>query len=217
MRSAPPPSSTGLGFAVERHPVPADAVRANGMISATNLIVRERFGPGPVIALNAHGDVVPPGLGWSSDPYGAVDPGRLHVRPRRRRVEIGHRHLQLRAARAEGERRAARGHGRAALHLRRGGRRRHRPGLDPRARPVAARFRAFRRLLLRHHHRAQRLPAPRSRHRRPIGACGAARTPASTRSRRPRACSRTSMRSAAPTPRPDRTSRGSARPRSPWA
>jgi succinyl-diaminopimelate desuccinylase len=63
---------TEMGFAVERHPVPADAVRANGMISATNLIVRERFGPGPTIALNAHGDVVPPGLGWSTDPYGAV-------------------------------------------------------------------------------------------------------------------------------------------------
>jgi len=63
---------TEMGFTVERHPVPADLVRANGMISATNLIVRERFGPGPTIALNAHGDVVPPGLGWSMDPYGAV-------------------------------------------------------------------------------------------------------------------------------------------------
>jgi succinyl-diaminopimelate desuccinylase len=41
-------------------------------VSITNLIVRERFGPGPVIALNAHGDVVPPGLGWSVDPYGAA-------------------------------------------------------------------------------------------------------------------------------------------------
>ena len=41
------------------------------MISVTNLIVRRRFGPGPVIALNAHGDVVPPGEGWSADPYGA--------------------------------------------------------------------------------------------------------------------------------------------------
>ena len=61
-----------MGFTVERHPVAVDAVRANGMISATNLIVRERFGPGPTIALNAHGDVVPPGLGWSTDPYAAV-------------------------------------------------------------------------------------------------------------------------------------------------
>ncbi len=62
-----------MGFAVERHPVPADVVAACGMKSAINLVVRERFGAGggPVIALNAHGDVVPPGLGWTSDPYGA--------------------------------------------------------------------------------------------------------------------------------------------------
>jgi succinyl-diaminopimelate desuccinylase len=60
-----------FGFTVERHPVPpADVTRA-GMISATNLVVRHRFGDGPVIALNAHGDVVPPGDGWSTDPYGA--------------------------------------------------------------------------------------------------------------------------------------------------
>jgi succinyl-diaminopimelate desuccinylase len=58
------------GLVVERHPVPEPLVRANGMVSAVNLVVRERFGEGPVIALNAHGDVVPPGEGWSSDPYG---------------------------------------------------------------------------------------------------------------------------------------------------
>lgn len=62
----------GLGFEVERHAVPADLVKANGMVSASNLIVRERFGPGPTVALNAHGDVVPPGLGWTKDPFGAV-------------------------------------------------------------------------------------------------------------------------------------------------
>jgi len=61
----------GLGFAVESHEVPADLAAAHGMISATNLVVRRRFGPGPVIALNAHGDVVPPGAGWTADPYGA--------------------------------------------------------------------------------------------------------------------------------------------------
>ena len=61
----------GLGFTVESHPVPADLVRDNGMVSAANLIVRKTFGPGPTIALNAHGDVVPPGEGWSKDPYGA--------------------------------------------------------------------------------------------------------------------------------------------------
>ena len=61
----------GLGFTVERHVVPEALVRQQGMISATNLIVRKRFGDGPVIALNAHGDVVPPGEGWTRDPYGA--------------------------------------------------------------------------------------------------------------------------------------------------
>jgi len=61
-----------LGFAVEVHVVPDQLVKANGMVSATNLIVRQRFGSGgPTIALNAHGDVVPPGQGWSKDPYGA--------------------------------------------------------------------------------------------------------------------------------------------------
>jgi succinyl-diaminopimelate desuccinylase len=62
----------GLGFAVERHAVPEATCRAAGMISATNLVVRHRFSAdGPTIALNAHGDVVPPGEGWTTDPYGA--------------------------------------------------------------------------------------------------------------------------------------------------
>src|SRR3546814_17435886 len=60
-----------LGFAVERHRVPAATVKAAGMIAATNLVVRKKFGDGPVIALNAHGDVVSPGAGWTKDPYGA--------------------------------------------------------------------------------------------------------------------------------------------------
>ncbi len=60
-----------MGFSVERDEVPAAEVHANGMISATNLIVRRRFGAGPTIALNAHGDVVQPGEGWTTDPYGA--------------------------------------------------------------------------------------------------------------------------------------------------
>jgi acetylornithine deacetylase/succinyl-diaminopimelate desuccinylase-like protein len=64
-----------LGFTVERHKVPDALVRANGMVSATNLIVRRTFGSGkgPVVALNAHGDVVPPGNGWTVDPYGAIE------------------------------------------------------------------------------------------------------------------------------------------------
>ncbi len=67
-----------LGFQVEAHPVPAALVSAAGMKSVTNLIVRHRFGDGPVIALNAHGDVVPPGLGWTHDPYGAAIENGAH-------------------------------------------------------------------------------------------------------------------------------------------
>jgi acetylornithine deacetylase/succinyl-diaminopimelate desuccinylase-like protein len=62
-----------LGFEVEIHELPSEAVRAAGMVSAINLVVRHTFGGGgPCIALNAHGDVVPPGLGWTKPPYGAV-------------------------------------------------------------------------------------------------------------------------------------------------
>ena len=69
------------GFEAERHPVPDQLVRENGMISATNLIIRRIFGEGPTIALNAHGDVVPPGEGWTFDPYGAeVHEGRMYGR-----------------------------------------------------------------------------------------------------------------------------------------
>ena len=64
---------TALGHVVESHAVGAGDLAAVGMISATNLIVRQAFGDGgPCIALNAHGDVVPPGAGWTVDPYGAV-------------------------------------------------------------------------------------------------------------------------------------------------
>ncbi|HXC59916.1 MAG TPA: M20/M25/M40 family metallo-hydrolase [Steroidobacteraceae bacterium] len=61
-----------MGLAPTQHLVPEPAVRDAGMLSAINLIVREQFGTsGPCIALNAHGDVVPPGSGWTRDPYGA--------------------------------------------------------------------------------------------------------------------------------------------------
>ncbi len=71
----------GLGLTVERHPVPEAVVRKQGMITATNLVVRHRFGDGKVIALNAHGDVVPPGEGWTKDPYGAdIEGGWMYGR-----------------------------------------------------------------------------------------------------------------------------------------
>jgi succinyl-diaminopimelate desuccinylase len=70
-----------MGLQAERHPVPDAVVRAAGMVSVTNLIVRQRFGDGPTIALNAHGDVVPPGEGWTHDPYGGeIVDGKLYGR-----------------------------------------------------------------------------------------------------------------------------------------
>ncbi len=66
------------GLVVEAHPVPRTDVEAAGMRSVTNLIVRHRFDDGPVIALNAHGDVVPPGLGWRLDPYAAAIENGAH-------------------------------------------------------------------------------------------------------------------------------------------
>jgi acetylornithine deacetylase/succinyl-diaminopimelate desuccinylase-like protein len=73
---------SAMGFVVERHPVPAEFLRAYGMKSVTNLIVRHRFGDdGPTVALNAHGDVVPPGEGWTKPPYeGVIENGRMYGR-----------------------------------------------------------------------------------------------------------------------------------------
>ena len=71
----------GMGLPTERHPVPADEVRACGMESVTNLVVRRAYGPGRTVLLNAHGDVVPPGEGWTKDPYGGeIDNGRIYGR-----------------------------------------------------------------------------------------------------------------------------------------
>ena len=61
-----------FGFDAEKHAVPADEVKDYGLESLTNLIVRRKYGnDGLTVALNAHGDVVPPGDGWTHDPYGA--------------------------------------------------------------------------------------------------------------------------------------------------
>ena len=72
----------GFGFNAERHAVPQAEVEAYGMKSITNLIVRRPYAPGgKTIALNAHGDVVPPGEGWSQNPYGGeIVDGRLYGR-----------------------------------------------------------------------------------------------------------------------------------------
>ena len=70
-----------FGFDAEKHAVPEGAVKEYGLGSITNLIVRRRYGAGTTIALNAHGDVVPPGEGWTHDPYGGeIAGGRLYGR-----------------------------------------------------------------------------------------------------------------------------------------
>jgi acetylornithine deacetylase/succinyl-diaminopimelate desuccinylase-like protein len=110
-----------LGWTVERHPVPEDQIRANGMVSCVNLVVRRRFGDGsagPVIALNAHGDVVPPGEGWTRDPYSAeVADGWMYGRG----VAVSKSDFATYAwalkALEELERKGARLHGAIELHL----------------------------------------------------------------------------------------------------
>ena len=73
-----------FGFEAEKHPVPAQEVADYGLESITNLIVRRQYGAageGLTVALNAHGDVVPPGEGWTHDPYGGeVDDGSIYGR-----------------------------------------------------------------------------------------------------------------------------------------
>ncbi|HEY1151876.1 MAG TPA: peptidase M20, partial [Pseudoduganella sp.] len=61
------------GWKAEKHVVPEQVVRDYGMETITNLIVRRPYAArGPTVALNAHGDVVPPGDGWTKPPYGGV-------------------------------------------------------------------------------------------------------------------------------------------------
>ena len=74
-----------FGFEGQTHEVPAETVKAHGLESITNLVVQRRYGDagrgGRIVALNAHGDVVPPGEGWTHKPYGGeVVDGKLYGR-----------------------------------------------------------------------------------------------------------------------------------------
>jgi succinyl-diaminopimelate desuccinylase len=73
---------SAMGLPALQLPVPTAEVQAAGLQSITNLIVRRRYGDGGrTIALNAHGDVVPPGEGWTHGPYsGEVVGGKLYGR-----------------------------------------------------------------------------------------------------------------------------------------
>ncbi|WP_210544447.1 ArgE/DapE family deacylase [Rhodoferax sp. PAMC 29310] len=70
-----------MGLKAEKHAVPQEEVIAAGLETITNLIVRRKYGEGKTIALNAHGDVVPPGEGWTHDPYGGeIVDGKMYGR-----------------------------------------------------------------------------------------------------------------------------------------
>jgi len=70
-----------MGIDTEKHAVPQAEVQAVGMQSVTNLLARRRYGDGLTVLLNAHGDVVPPGEGWTHDPYGGeIEDGRIYGR-----------------------------------------------------------------------------------------------------------------------------------------
>jgi acetylornithine deacetylase/succinyl-diaminopimelate desuccinylase family protein len=51
-----------------------DEVKDAGMIHISNVVAYQYFNQedGPELTLNSHGDVVPPGNGWSADPYGGT-------------------------------------------------------------------------------------------------------------------------------------------------
>ena len=71
-----------MGLPVEKHEVQQAAVLAAGLESITNLVARRHYGSGGrTIALNAHGDVVPPGEGWTKNPYGGeIEAGKIYGR-----------------------------------------------------------------------------------------------------------------------------------------
>ncbi|MCH8619537.1 M20/M25/M40 family metallo-hydrolase [Undibacterium sp. TS12] len=70
-----------MGIVATKHAVPDSEVKAAGLQSITNLLVRRTYGPGRTVLLNAHGDVVPPGEGWTKDPYGGeIIDGKIYGR-----------------------------------------------------------------------------------------------------------------------------------------
>ena len=70
-----------FGFEAEQHAVPEAEARSYGLQAITNLIVRRKYGDGIIVALNAHGDVVPPGDGWTHNPYGGdIVDGKMYGR-----------------------------------------------------------------------------------------------------------------------------------------
>ncbi len=70
------------GLTPDYYKIDEEATAAVGMIRVANVVAEIPFGhSGPNIVLNAHGDVVPPRLGWTVDPYGGqIIEGKLYGR-----------------------------------------------------------------------------------------------------------------------------------------
>jgi succinyl-diaminopimelate desuccinylase len=70
-----------MGLPAAKFAVPQAEVQAAGLQTITNLLVRRTYGEGKTVLLNAHGDVVPPGEGWTKDPYGGeIEDGKIYGR-----------------------------------------------------------------------------------------------------------------------------------------
>lgn len=67
-----------LGFAAEVYDVPEDRCMALGRPPLSNLVVREKYADGPVVALVSHLDTAPVGDGWTVDPHaGKIADGKM--------------------------------------------------------------------------------------------------------------------------------------------
>jgi len=76
-----------IGRDLERRGFSVEYIAAEGLREHTarfprvNVVGSRRGGPGPVVHLNGHFDVVPPGDGWTIDPFGGVvRDGRIYGR-----------------------------------------------------------------------------------------------------------------------------------------
>lgn len=70
-----------LGFETEVYDVPEDRCQALGRPPISNLVVREKYSDGPVVALVSHLDTVPVGEGWTVDPRsGKISDGKMYGR-----------------------------------------------------------------------------------------------------------------------------------------
>src|SRR5207342_1209998 len=76
-----------LGDYLERRAFAVEYIADEGRAEHTarhprvNVVGSRRGGPGPVVHLNGHIDVVPPGDGWTVDPFaGLVRDGRIYGR-----------------------------------------------------------------------------------------------------------------------------------------